>query len=61
MIILEPGDQDTRHNVSKSHFRKGSFQIVQADPSGLNEEFRLMPWLKWMEKADFDGMWGKTI
>ena len=60
MIILEQGDKDTRHNVSKANSRIGSFPITKTKETDLIEEFRLIPWLKWMEKVDFDSMWGKT-
>jgi len=60
MIILEPGEKDTRHNVSKVNSRIGPRQVTQALEIGPIEEFRLIPWLKWMEKVDFDNMWGKT-
>ena len=60
MIVLEPGDQDIRHNVSKSNVPKGSFQITLAKQTGLIEEFRLIPWLKWMEEVDFDSRWDKN-
>src|SRR5512141_1191589 len=60
MIILEQGEKDTRHNVSKSHLRQGPFQMVQTKEAELIEEFRLVPWLKWMEKVDFDSRWSKN-
>lgn len=61
MIILEPGDQDTRHSVSKGNLRIGPLQFTQAEETGLTEEFRLIPWLKWMEEVDFDNRWGKSV
>ena len=60
MVILEQGDKDIRHNVSKVNSRIGPRQVTQALEIGPIEEFRLIPWLKWMEKVDFDNMWGKT-
>jgi hypothetical protein len=33
---------------------------MQLESTDFTEEFRLIPWLKWMEKVDFDSMWGKT-
>ena len=60
IVILEPGDKDTRHNVSKSNSRIGSRQVTQLEANDLIDEFRLVPWLKWMEEVDFDSMWGKT-
>jgi hypothetical protein len=60
MVILEPGDKDTQHSVSRSNTRIGSRQVTQLEANDLTDEFRLIPWLKWMEKVDFDSMWGKT-
>jgi hypothetical protein len=60
MIILEAGDKDTRHNVSRANSRIGSLPVTKLETTDLTDEFRLIPWLKWMEKVDFDGMWGKT-
>ena len=54
MIIVEPGDKDIRHNVSRANSRIGT----QLETTDLTDEFRLIPWLKWMEKVDFDSMWG---
>jgi hypothetical protein len=60
MIILEPGEKDTRHNVSKVNSQTGSPPTTQLKENDLIDEFRLIPFLQWMEKADFDGMWGKS-
>ena len=56
MIIVEAGDKDTRHNVSRSNSR----QVPQLEATDLIDEFRLTPFLKWMEKVNFDSMWGKS-
>ena len=61
MIVLEPGDKDTRHNLSKGNLRAGTLRVTQTEKTELIEEFRLIPWLKWMEKVDFDSRWGKTV
>jgi hypothetical protein len=60
MIVLEAGEKDTRHNVSKRDSRIGTPQAAQLEAHDLVDEFRLIPWIKWMEKVDFDGMWGKN-
>ena len=60
MIILEQGDKDTRHNVSKANSVIGSFPIAKLRETDLLDEFRLVPWIKWMEKVGFDNLWGKT-
>ena len=60
MIILEAGEKDTRHNISMATARIGPRQATQFEAVDLIDEFRLVPWIKWMEKVDFNGMWGKT-
>lgn len=60
MIILEQGDKDTRHNVSKANSLIDSFPITKTRETDFIEEFRLIPWIKWMEKVGFDNMWGKS-
>ena len=57
MIILAAGDKDIRHNVSKSNLRIGSRPVTQLEATDLTDEFRLLPWKKWMEKVDFDSKW----
>lgn len=60
MIIVEAGDKDTRHNVSRANSRIGPLQVTQTKEPDFIEESRLIPWLKWMEKVDFDSMWGAS-
>jgi hypothetical protein len=60
MIILEPGEKDIRHNVSKANSRLNAHQSTQPEATDLTDEFRLIPWLKWMEKVDFDSKWDKN-
>jgi hypothetical protein len=52
MIVLEPGDKDIQHNLSKVNSRQATQDTV--------EEFRLLPWLKWMEKVNFESLWGAS-
>jgi len=59
MIIVEAGDKDARHNVSRSNSRIG-LRPAPLKTTDLIDEFRLIPWLKWMEKVDFDARWGKN-
>ena len=61
MIILAAGDKDIRHNVSKSNSPIGSRPVTQLEATDLTDEFRLLPWIKWMEKVGFDSKWGKTL
>ena len=60
IVILEAGEKDTRHNVSRLNIRKGSPQVAQVEETDLIEEFRLVPFLRWMEKVDFDSMWDRN-
>lgn len=57
MVILEPGEKDTRHNLSKVNSRLSAPQTNKIEPI---EEFRLIPWLKWMEEVDFASRWDKS-
>ena len=61
MIILEPGDKDIRHNLSKTNLQRGLLQVTRAEVTEVIEEFRLVPWLEWMEKVDFDSMWDRNV
>lgn len=61
MIILAAGDKDIRHNVSKSNSRISARPVTQLEATDLTDEFRLLPWINWMEKVDFDSKWGKTL
>jgi hypothetical protein len=56
MVVLEPGEKDTRHNLSKLNSRIGAPATETEEPEPI-EEFRLMPWLKWMEQVDFASRW----
>jgi hypothetical protein len=60
MIILEPGEKDTRHNLSKVNSQRDAVQMTQTKESEPIEEFRLIPWIKWMEEVDFDSRWNKS-
>ena len=48
IVLLEPGDPNIRHNLNRKNDRD------------VTEEFRMLPWRKWMEKVDFDSMWGSA-
>ena len=58
MIVVAVGNKDILHNVSKSSSRMGACPVTQLEATDLTVEFRLLPWIKWMEKVDFDGQWG---
>src|SRR5262245_50729821 len=60
VIVLSAGDKDIRQNVSKNNSWIGSRPVTQLETTGLTDEFRLLPWIKWMEKVDFDSQWGKN-
>jgi hypothetical protein len=57
MVVLEPGEKDTRHNLSKINSQRGTLQNTPAEEPEPIDEFRLIPWLKWMEKVDFASRW----
>jgi hypothetical protein len=57
MVVLEPGEKDTRHNLSKVNSHVSTPRTNEIEPI---EEFRLVPWLEWMEKVDFASRWSKT-
>jgi|SRR6266496_4491123 len=59
MIVIEQGEKDARHNVSKVNARTKSIQVTKKKEIGAIEEFRLIPWIQWMEKVNFDSMWNK--
>src|SRR5687768_6390964 len=62
MIVVEPGDRDTRHSLTKGNLRIGRLQATQAEETTeLTEELRLIPWLKWFEKIDFDSKWDNNV
>ena len=57
MIVVQAGEKDTRHNVSRNNSRSDPSQATQLEATDLIDEFRLIPWIKWMEKVDFENMW----
>jgi hypothetical protein len=59
MVVLEQGEKDTRHNVSRTNTRIISDAIQQTDEPEPIEEFRLMPWIQWMDKVDFASRWNQ--
>ena len=52
MIILEQGDKETRHNVSKANSLIISFPLLQTKTTDFIDESRLIPWQTWMEKVE---------
>ena len=60
MVVLEPGQKDIRHNLSKVNSRTRASQVAPTEEVESIEEFRLIPWLKWMEKVDFDSRWNRA-
>jgi hypothetical protein len=61
MIVVEPGEKDIRHNLSKVNSRVGPRPVAQLEATDLIDEFRLIPWLEWMEAVDFDSLWGEIV
>jgi hypothetical protein len=60
MVILAQGEKDTRHNVSRRKARSLSNRVEQPQEQEAIEEFRLMPWIQWMDKVDFASRWNQT-
>jgi hypothetical protein len=60
MVIIEPGEKDIRHNLSKVSSRRRAPQATQTNEPEPVEDFRLIPWLVWMEKVDFVSRWDKS-
>ena len=61
MILIEPGDQYARHSGSTGGLHIGSPQVIQDDEAPLIEDFRLAPWLAWLEEVDFDDLWNRKV
>ena len=61
MVIVEPGNQNARHSVSKGNLRIGQLQATPSEETEFSEELRLVPWLKWFEKIDFDSKWDINV
>lgn len=59
MVVLEQGEKDTQHNVSRTNTRIISDAVQQAEEPEPIEEFRLMPWIQWMDKVDFASRWNQ--
>lgn len=63
-IVLEIGDDYAIHNGGKGGLKAGSMQARPVDvlapedesPS-LNEDFRLRPWIQWLNEVDFENLW----
>ena len=59
MVVLKQGEKDTRHNVSRLNTRVISDSVQQHDEAEPVEEFRLLPWIQWMDKVDFASRWNQ--
>lgn len=59
MVVLEPGDQNAKHIGSTGDLHVGTLQVKQGEETALTEEWRLVPWLRWLDEVDFDNRWGK--
>jgi hypothetical protein len=60
-VVLEQGEKDTRHNVSRLNTRIVSGSVEQSEAPEPIEEFRLIPWIQWMEKVDFASRWNARL
>lgn len=59
VIILQDGEKDTRHNLSRLTQSRQATRLAQAEES--IEDFRLIPWRKWLEDRDFDSLWDSDL
>jgi hypothetical protein len=63
-IVLEIGDNYAIHSGGTGGLRVGSMQIKPVDVRDqeetqlLNEDYRLAPWIQWLEEVDFESLWG---
>lgn len=63
-IVLEVGDNYAVHSGGKGGLRIGSIQARPVDvldmegesQSGI-DDFRLEPWIQWLDAIDFDNLW----
>ena len=62
--LLEAGDDATMHSASQGSLQLGSIHVDAADvpapqdePQAFDEDPRLIPWLTWLEQADFESLW----
>jgi DNA-directed RNA polymerase subunit RPC12/RpoP len=63
--ILEAGDEYAIHSGGKGGLRIGLMQsrptnntIVEKESVAPDEDPSLAPWLEWLEKRDFESLWG---
>ena len=60
MIVLERGNEDVQHSAGNLNIRMDQFSTTRTNDTLHIDEFRLIPWQKWMEKVDFGSMWGRS-
>jgi len=56
-VVVEPGDENAYHLGSKGGLRIASVQVTGQDQDGASNEVseeRLRPWIKAIEKLDFN-------
>lgn len=70
-IVLDTGDENAIHSGGKAGVKitasetpsqaTGTLEDLLAESVNtcLAEDDRLIPWLEWMEKTDFEGLWGR--
>ena len=62
--LLEVGEDAAIHSASKGGLQMGSLQIdstdipvTENDPELYEKDPRMAPWLAWLEKVNFEGLW----
>ena len=67
-IILEPGDIYASHSGSKGNLKMGPLHINKENDGGPSsiiepsaEDTRLAPWVRWLDKMDWDDFWNENV
>jgi hypothetical protein len=59
-IVLEPGDDYAVHTGAKGGLRMGAPETIQNGDPYAGDKY-LIPWIEWMKKVDFEGLWHRDI
>lgn len=56
-ITLEGGDEFAGHSGAKGGISIQAIKQLANDELSADEELKLDPWKKWLEKIDFESLW----